>query len=406
MALRTIAPLRSNLRVPGWSCWLLAGTASWLALAGGCARSSDDEGSPPAPKVTVTRAQQSEIVEWDEYTGRLQAIESVEIRAQVSGYLQSVRFEDGAMVKKGDLLFIIDPRPYDAALSRSRAELDLTTARLSLAKRELGRAQQLLKQRSISEEEGDARLANVRQAEASVDAAKAAVQAAELTVEFTRVTAPISGRVGRHLVGEGNLVVGGPASSTLLTTIVSVDPIHCYFETDERSYLKYVRLAQSGVRSNSREARNPVQVGLADEEGYPHHGWMDFLDNQLDPNTGTMTGRAVLENPSQLLVPGLFVRLRLRGSGPYAGLLLPDEAVGTDQTQKFVWVIGADNRAEYRRVNTGPLHEGRRVIRDGLGTEDRVVIAGIQRIHPGAEVVVEEVAPTAPSPTRGPQLSK
>lgn len=367
-----------------------------MAVMLGCQSASQDVAAPAPPLVTITRPQQREVIEWDEYTGRLQAIDSVEVRAQVSGFLQAIHFEDGAMVEKGALLFVIDPRPYEAAFQRSRAELDLAEARLALSRREMNRSEQLLKQRSISEEEADARSASVRQAEASVAAARAALQAAQLTLDFTRVTAPIRGRVGRHLVDTGNLVTGGPANATLLTTIVSLDPIHCYFEADERSYLKYARLAQAGMRPDANSARKPVQIGLADEVGFPHTGWIDFVDNQLDPNTGTMSGRAVLENPDMLLVPGLFVRLRLIGNGPAPGLLVPDIALGNDQAQKFVWVVNPDNRAERRRVVTGPLFDGLRVIRDGLSPEDRIVVAGIQRVHAGTEVNPQEAAPATP----------
>jgi len=372
-------------------------------LISGCRTETDPASQPPPPKVSVAHPIQRDVVEWDEYTGRLQAVESVEVRAQVSGYLHSIEFEDGATVQKGDLLFVIDPRPYEASLNRARAELELAQARAELARRDLARAQQLLKQRTISEEEGEARSAAAQQAVAAVAAAAAAMEAAALNVEFTRVVAPISGRVGRHLVDKGNLVIGGPANATILTTIVALDPIHCYFEADERSYLKYARLAESGVRPSSREARNPVQVGLADEDGFPHHGWMDFVDNQFDASSGTMTGRAVLDNPARLLTPGMFVRLRLVGSGTYPALLVPDEAVGIDQAEKFVWVIDDSDKAQYRRIQTGPLFEGLRIVRNGLAATDRIVVAGIQRVQPGQPVLPEVVPiPTssvAPAPT-------
>jgi RND family efflux transporter MFP subunit len=346
--------------------------------------------APPPPNVSVARPRVQEVIDWDEYTGRLQAIDSVEVRARVSGYLESIHFADGGTVKAGDLLFVIDPRPYEAVLARARGELALSQARLELARKDLARAQQLLKSRAISEEEADTRAAGVRQAEASAAAAKAAVDAAALDVEFTRVVAPVAGRAGRHLVDEGNLVTSGPTGATLLTTIVTLDPIHCYFEADERAYLKYTRLARSGERASSRDVNNPVRVGTADEKDFPHVGWMDFVDNQFDPGTGTMTGRALIPNPELLLSPGLFVRVRLLGSAPYRALLIPDEAIGTDQAQKFVWVLDAENRAQYRRVQVGVLHEGLRVVREGLGPEDRVVVAGLQRVRPGIVVVPEE----------------
>jgi RND family efflux transporter MFP subunit len=357
---------------------------------------------PPAPKVSVVVPRAEEIVEWDEYTGRLQAIESVEVRARVSGYLESIHFSDGAMVKKGDLLFVIDPRPYEAVLARARADVALAESRLNLARKESARAQKLLLSRAISQEGADERAAAVTQAEASIAANNAAVDAAALDVEFTRVVAPTSGRVGRHLVSEGNLITGGAANATLLTTIVSLDPIHCYFDADERAYLKYVRLDVSGERPSSRTVRNPVQVALADEDDFPHAGYMDFVDNQLDPNTGTIIGRAVVENPQLILSPGLFVRVRLLGRGRYSALLVPDEAVVSDQAQKYVWVVGADGRAEYRRVTIGPLHDGLRVVRSGLAANERVVVSGIQRVRPHIEVAAKEVG-IAPAATAAEQ---
>jgi RND family efflux transporter MFP subunit len=362
-------------------------------LAVGCG--GHEPTAPPPPAVTVARPIVEEIVDWDEYTGRLQATESVEVRPRVSGYVESIHFADGATVKTGDLLFVIDPRPYVAALDRARAEAQLSEARLALARKELGRAQKLLKSDTISQELTDTRATAAQEGEASLAAAKAAVAAAELDVEFTRVIAPIAGRTGRHLVDEGNLVTAG---STVLTTIVSLDPIHVYFDADERAYLKYSRLAKAGARPSSREVNNPVRIGLADEDDFPHEGWMDFVDNQLDTGTGTIVGRALVPNPDLLLSPGLFVRLRLLGSAPYRAVLVPDEAIGTDQAQKFVWVVDAENRAQYRRVTIGTLRGTLRVVRDGLGPDDRVVVAGLQRVRPGIVVAPEE-RPAGPQRT-------
>ena len=342
------------------------------------------------------------VVEWDEYTARLSAVRSVEVRARVSGYLQSIHFADGAVVAAGDLLFVIDPRPYEAVLSRARADLTLAQARLDLARKDLARAEFLVKSRAISQEEADTRTAAVRQAVASVGGARAAVDAAALDGEFTRVTAPIGGRVSRHLVTEGNLVVGGGTSNaTLLTSIVSLDPIYAYFEVDEQAYLKYSRLNLSGQRPSSREVQNPVQVAVADEATFPHAGWMDFVDNQIDPGTGTLQGRAVLPNPDLLFSPGQFVRLRLAGSGRYEAVLVPDEAIGTDQAQRFVWVVDAENRARYRKVVLGPRYEGKRIVREGLGGEDRLVVSGLQRVRPNI-VVTPEDDPIPPCPSAGP----
>jgi len=367
------------------------GNARRVALVGlalmlvGCERSKAAP-APAPPKVTVSRPAVRQVVEWDEYTGRLVSVESVEVRARVSGYLQSIDFDDGAIVKKGDLLFVIDPRPYQAELDRALAELRLSRARLDLAKSDLARAQRLLLSRAISQEEFDTRIARQREAHEQLQAMAAAVDAAKLNVEFTRVTAPIPGRISRKLVTAGNLINGGTAQSTLLTTIVSLDPIYCYIEADERSFLKYVRLAREGKRPSSREVRNPVYLALADETGLPHKGYMDFVDNRLDPNTGTMTGRAVFPNPDLTLTPGLFARVRLQGSGRYEALLLPDEAIGSDQAQKFVFVVSDQNVVEYRPVQLGAMIKGLRVVREGLKPEDWVIISGVQRARPGMKV--------------------
>jgi RND family efflux transporter MFP subunit len=369
---------------------LAARFASTLVLfAVACGR-SHDAGPPPPPKVTVAKPLSKEIVEWDEYTGRLQAQEAVEVRPRVSGYLESIHFADGAIVKEGDLLFVIDPRPYEATLKRAQSEVALAQSRLDQAKLEAERGARMLGPHAIAAEDAERRAAALHQAEASLGAARATVDAAALDVEFTHVVAPIAGRVGRHLVDEGNLVTTGPTGATLLTTIVSLDPIHAYFEADERSVLKYLRLAKTGERASSRDVNNPVEVELADETDFPHKGWMDFVDNQMDLGTGTMIGRALIPNPDLLMTPGSFVRVRLPGSGRHPALLLPDEAIATDLDQKFVWVVDAQNHAQYRRVTLGPLYERLRIIRDGVGPDDRVVIDGVQRVRLGLELAPEE----------------
>jgi RND family efflux transporter MFP subunit len=365
-----------------------------LVTLGGCRRSAPP--APPPPKVTVVRPVAREITEWDEYTARLDAIDSVEIRPRVSGYLQSVHFADGALVKKGDLLFQIDPRPYEAAFRRAQADVELAKSRLDLARKNFARAADLLASHAISQEEADIRQSNVRQAEASVDEAQAAADSARLDVEFTHVSAPVAGRVGRKLVTEGNLINGGVGSQgTLLTTLVSLDPIYAYFDADEASLLKYDRLALTGERPSSRDYKNPVHVALADEEGFPHAGVMDFVDNQIDRGTGTIVGRAVLPNPDLTLLPGLFARLQLPGSGQYEAILVPDEAIASDQSQKYVWVVDANGTAQYRAVKIGPLVDGLRVVREGLGPEDTIVVAGLQRVRPGAKVDAQPAATAA-----------
>jgi RND family efflux transporter MFP subunit len=341
---------------------------------------------PPPPKVTVSQPILREVVEWDEYTGRLEAVESVEVRARVSGYLQSVHFTDGAVVKKGALLFVIDPRPYQAELNRAKAAFEQASARYERAQKDYARAQLLVKSRAMSQEEVDTRSADQREAQEAVQAARAAIDAAQLNVEFTQVKAPISGRISREFVTVGNLINGGSADSTLLTRIVSLDPIYCYFDVDERSYLKYSRLWRDEQRSGSRAVNIPVDLGLADETGFPHQGTLDFIDNRLDPNTGTMTGRAIFPNPDQALIPGLFARTRLPGSSQYEALLIPDEAIGSDLTQRFAFVVNDQNTVEYRKVTLGPIIDGLRVIRDGLKPQDWVIVNGVQRVRAGVKV--------------------
>ena len=378
--------------------------ATWIALLTTAVCScSGSPPAPPPPKVKVTQPVVRETMEWDEFTARLDAVDSVEIRPRVSGYLQAVHFQDGTLVKKGELLFTIDPRPYEAVLRRTQAELAAATSRLALAQKNAARAADLLKSHAISQEEADIRESNRRQAEAAVEQAQAAVESAQLDVEFTRVAAPVAGRVGRKLVTEGNLISGSVGTQgTLLTTIVSLDPIYAYFEADEGSVLKYNRLARAGQRPSSRDHKNPVHVGLADEEGFPHDGVMDFVDNQIDRGTGTIVGRALLPNPDLSLLPGLFARLQLPGSGKYRAILIPDEAVGTDQSQRFVWVVDAENKVQYRTVKIGPMIDGLRVVREGLAPEDRLVVAGIQRVRPGVVVAPEPVPATAAVATVAP----
>jgi RND family efflux transporter MFP subunit len=358
-----------------------------LFFQAGCESQQKPAAAPP--KVTVSRPIVQEVIEWDEYTGRLEATETVEVRARVSGYLQSIHFKDGVLVKKGDLLFVIDPRPYQAEVDRVTAELQLAEARLELAKSDYARAQKLLQFRAMSQEEADTRAATERQAQQSVEAGRAAVKATKLDVEFTRVTAPISGRISRRLVTEGNLINGGSAESTLLTTIVSLDPIYAYFEADERSYLKYVRLSQNGQRPSSRDARNPIYLALADEKGFPRRGYIDFVDNRLDSKTGTMSGRAVFSNSDLALTPGLFARVRLQGSLRQDALLVPDEAINSDQAQKFVFVVNGENKVERRTVQVGALFQGFRVVAEGLTPDDWLVVSGLQRAKSGLTVTPE-----------------
>lgn len=380
---------RSGLRVAA----LLIGTLALVACGG------QPPPTQPAPKVTVATPLVRNITDWDEYTGRVAAVESVEIHAQVSGYLESVQFRDGALVKKGDLLFVIDPRPFKAALDEARADLTAARVRLELGTSELNRARKLAAEKLIAEESLDVKVKAKREADAALEAATAAEQAAALNLEFSRIRAPISGRIGRALVTPGNLVTGGGQEPTLLTTIVSVDPVYVYFTADERAFLRYMRLAEDGIRPSSRDVPNPVRLQLADEEGFPHQGRMDFVDNQVDPATGTMQGRAVFPNPAGELTPGLFARVQLLGEGPYQALVVPDQAVATDQAQRIVYVVGPDDTVVARPVTLGRTLGGLRIIREGLKPEERIVISGIQRVRPGIKVSPE--AGQIPEPADG-----
>jgi len=363
----------------------LAAICVAISLVLGCAK-PQETARPNSPEVTVGRPVKADLIEWDQFTGRLDAVETVEVRARVSGYLESANFREGAIVKKGDLLFVIDPRPFEAELQRAEGERARAQARLDLAALRLERQRLLLETASVSQDAYDERAAEERQAKADVQAAKAAVEAARLNVEFTRVKAPIAGRISRVVVTEGNLITGGTAQATLLTTVVSLDPIYCYFDSDERTYLKYVRLAREQRRPNSPNSRIPVYLGLADEEGFPHTGHIDFVDNRIDPNTGTMRVRATFPNEDHSLTPGLFARVRVPGSDILRALLVPDEAIGSDQTNRFVYVVDEQNMVDRRPVQLGSSEEGLRFIREGLSPTDRVVVKGLQRLRPGIKV--------------------
>ncbi len=364
--------------------------ALWLS---GCSKKV--ETPAPPPQVSVSQVLEREVAEWDEYTGRLEAVKTVEVRPRVAGAIERVAFKDGALVKKGELLFQIDPRPYQAELDKAQAEAQRAVARAALTKAELQRAQKLVEARAMSREEFDQRRTAHAEAESAIRAANAAVASAKLNLEFTQIRAPIAGRISRALITEGNLVAGGPTGApvaTLLTTIVSVDPIYVFFEADERSFLKYADLAREGTRPSSREVRNPVLMGLANEEGYPNKGYVDFVENRLDASTGTMRGRAVFENKDGRFTPGLFARVRLVGSAPYRATLINDRAVGTDQGQKFVLVVDDKSAAQYRVIKLGPLIDGLRVVREGLKAGETIVVNGIQRVQPGMIVTAHKVS--------------
>jgi len=373
----------------------LACAAIGLAVSvSGCGKSGDGAAAPPPPQVTVAQVLERRVKDWDEFTGRFQAVESVEIRPRVSGYIDEVAFKEGSQVKRGDLLFVIDPRPYKAEADHAGADVKRYQTALELAQIELTRVQRLRDSGAVSVEELDERKSTVAQAQSNVAGSNATLESALLNLNFTRVTSPIAGRVSRAEVTRGNLVTGGTNGGTLLTSVQSVDPIYVYFEGDEQAYLRYNQMARAGERPSSRDAPNPVHIGLANEEGFPHVGAMDFVDNQLNPQTGTIRARAILDNKEGLFTPGLFARVQLLGSSEYTAILIDDSAVNTDQNQKYVFVLGANNQVEYRRIQLGRIIDGLRIVREGLKAGDTIIVSGTQRVHPGVTVTPQKVAMT------------
>jgi RND family efflux transporter MFP subunit len=337
--------------------------------------------------VSVSQVLSRKITEFDELTGHFEAVERVELRPRVSGYISSVNFVQGHEVKKGEALFVIDQRPYEAELKRTQAQLAQARSQLALSKSERDRAIKLMESHAISREEFDTRTAGTEQAEANVDAAAAAVESARLNLEFTRVAAPIAGVVGRAEVTAGNLVSAG---QTLLTTLVSIDPIYVAFESDEQAYLKYMGFARA--KGQGQDERHTVWVGLADEPGYPHEGVMVFVNNEVDATTGTVRARGLLENQNRQFTPGMFARVKLPGGATYDALLINDSAVGTDQSVKYVLRVGKGNTLEYRPVKLGPIVDGLRVVREGLSPGDFIVVNGLQKVRPGAVITPQRVA--------------
>lgn len=349
------------------------------------------EKAPPAkidqtPEVDVAHPVVRQSAEWDEYTGRLGAVESVEVRSRVDGYLEAIHFKPGQIVKKGDLLFTIDPRPFEAALDRAKAVVAQAEAELAHAQYDLERVEGLQSHGAAPEKEYRDVLYAEHKARSDLDRARADQRIAELNLEWSGVVAPVTGRVSRELVTVGNLIHDGSIDATLLTTIVSLDPIYCYFDVDEKAYLKYARMSQSGERPSSRDHANPVRVALFDEASAQHEGYMEFVDNAFDDQTGTLRARAILPNPDGILVPGLFVRVQLIGSGVQPMMFVPDQAIATDQTTRFVYVLDDQNVVQPRRVELGRLHEGLRRILSGLEGDEVVVIAGVQRARANAPV--------------------
>lgn len=376
--------------------------ASHLFLLSACDSQSAqaaDAQVATAPEVSVAEVLARDITNFQEFTGRIEAVERVELRPRVSGYIESVAFREGAEVKKGDVLFAIDPRPYEAALKRAEADLARAESTLRQAQSESERAVKLLELRALSQEEYDARTAGLEKARADVQAAQAAVDAAELDLSFTRVRAPISGVVGRAEVTAGNFVASG---QTLLTRLVSIDPVYVRFEGDEAAYLRQARYARQN--GNQESSPQPVWVGLTNEEGYPHRGELVFTDNELDALTGTISARARLSNHERLFTPGLFARVRLGEGATHTAILIEDRAVGTDQTRRFVYVVKPDNTLEVRTVELGRLHEGLRVVREGLEPGERIVVNGLMRVRPGITISPQQVAMRLPADEQGRQM--
>ncbi|MEG3192483.1 efflux RND transporter periplasmic adaptor subunit [Lysobacter sp. D1-1-M9] len=371
---------------------LAAGVSIALAIAGCGSQAATNEAMPP-PQVSVAPVLSKQVRQWDDFTGRVAAVETVELRPRVSGYVERVAYTEGQLVGKGDLLFVIDQRRYQAELDRALAELERARSEARLAETQHARAQALIEAKAISREEFETRRAATAQGHAMVRAAEAAVASARLDLQFTQVRSPISGRAGRALVTAGNLA---QADATLLTTVVSLDPVHVYFETDEQTYLRYNALARGGERARSE---NAVRVGLANEDGHPHAGTIDFIDNQADAGTGTVRARAVLPNPDGVLTPGLFARVQLEGRHAAEALLVDDKAVLTDQDRKYVYVLGPDDTAVRKDVDLGRSVEGLRVVRAGLNEHDRVVVHGVQKVFfPGMPVAPTTIAMGDPAP--------
>jgi membrane fusion protein, multidrug efflux system len=361
-----------------------------FALAG-CDKKVQSQSAAPPPSVTVTQPVKRTVTDWNEFTGRFEATQEVQVRARVGGFVNSVEFKDGAIVHSGDLLYVIDPRPFEAVALEAEGRLDDARAKGEFAKRDLERALNLVQTSAVSEQAVDQRRQALQAARAAETQAKGALQAAQLDVEFSHVVAPITGRVSRHLVTPGNLVQGSEGASTLLTSIVSLDPIYIYFDVDEVTYRRNSRLWSERLRPSLRDTPNPVQVTLAGETKPSHEGKMDFLDNRLDISTATLSSRAIIPNKDLSILPGQFGRVRIIGSSPYEALLIPDTAVATDQSRKIVFVVKEDNTVEARPVVLGPLDEGLRVIREGLKAEDNVIVDGLQRARVGAKVTPKMV---------------
>ena len=369
--------------------FLLASIAAIVLSACGNPEASNQAEAPPAPEVSVAQVVSERITEWDEFTGRLQAPETVNLMPRVSGYIDKVHFTEGALVNKGDLLVQIDPKPFAAEVARLKAELQSAQSALALAESEYKRAEKLSVARAISAELLDTRLASKQQTAANVASVKAALHRAELDLSYTRITAPISGRVSYALITAGNYVNAGQSH---LTSLVSTDKMYAYFDVDEQSYLKYLRLSENGKRADTRDATaNPVYMALANDSDYQHMGNIDFVDNSVNQQTGTIRIRATFANNDNSLLPGLFARIKLVGSDSYQGILIDEKAIGTDLNNKYVLLVNAENQLEYRAVKLGEKVNGLRIVREGLSANDKIVVNGLQRVMPNIQIAPKQV---------------
>jgi len=367
-----------------------------------CNKSTANKGAPPLP-VNVVTVVEKEVNEWDEFTGRLDPVESVEIRPRVSGYITEIHFEAGAIVKKGDLLYVIDPRPYQADFDRAKAEVDRMDAQLKLSQIELNRAKELRDKNTISASEFDQKAATYQGAAAAKSSAEAAKNSAALNLEFTQIKSPVDGRVSDQRITVGNLVQPGAGPESVLTTVVSIDPIYAKVDADENAILKYVKLAEQGKRVSARTAKIPAWVELGNETDFPHEGYVDFVDNRLDPSTGTVRARMVLKNwdPS-LITPGFFVRVRVAGATPYRAALIADRVISSQQGLKYAFVVKPDNTIERRTLETGSIFEGKRIVKNGLKDGEKVVSTRLQLLQAGMKVQPipeQETPPAQPKPS-------
>ena len=392
---------------PGWFSrqWSALFGLLQPAAPGGTSATAPKGPAGPPPIVTVSKPLERQVIEWDEYTGRFEAVDAVDVKARVSGYLTEVHFRDGQMVKRGDLLFSIDARPFERALDQARAELEQWQARVRNASKDVSRALPLVRQGVVSEKSYDDRENALEDATAAAKVADAKVKTAELELSFTKVLSPIDGRVSRAAVSIGAYIVGNNSSGTLLTNVVSQDPIHIYFDVNENNFLKYQRLTQQGAAAGASRVGTAVEIALPDDRGFPHRGTLDFIDNRLDVATSSLRVRASVDNASGLFSPGMFARVRVAASAPGPALLLPDAAILTDQTNRYVLVAADDGTVMRRAVQVGRLSEGLRIIRSGITANDWVIVKGIQRARPDQKVTPRR-EPIQVSETAGPQRAR